>query len=214
MNSNTGSLGLAPPVSRTPAVRACHKLVKMVVGAFYSPETVVVVSALLELDFQTHSLVAEPQLAARVSLPTSQVHRILVDLQRHQLVRPKQLTEAEAEFDVDSVRQGENQPAYSNSRRRVSYKKVDTYWSLDYPHFIKVLRFKNAEMRKRLSQTTEQGNEEFECASPTCAFQGRVYTVLGKKGAVLELMTCDGHDFAVSCHILFRYFTHPQRLSP
>jgi len=162
--------GPAPPM--TPMQAAFHKLVKMVIRAYYDDIYVVVMDALLDLDHRLNHVVREVDIVATAKLGTTQVREALHRLRADQMARGKQQTEINEEIDPVT---GKKLKAAKGARSSQRSNTIDYSWYLDPDHFTKVLRFRHYMILKQLNQKVDLSDIRYVCPNPNCVLKGQEY---------------------------------------
>ena len=143
-------------------------LVRVVARAFYRDEVVVVVDALVR-----DSYLRDDLLGPAMGLKTKQVRKVIVELQRDDLV----CDELVSEWVYNQEKP--DKPIQFNKR----------YWYIDYAHFVDVLRLRLKLMQKELRQSERRETEQMKFRCLVC----------GTEFTHLEAMSCMSATGAFQC---------------
>jgi len=156
-----------PPVRQklSPKDEACHRLVRLLMRAYYQREHQVVVDCLLDLQVKQANKVSESDLSSTLHLSPKLIREILHRLRADQLVRGIQKSEARTTTEQLT----------SSGRRKLYTKKRPTTtvtftWHVDFEQVVNVIKFRHYEIFQKLSAAADRSEVYYVCPTTECRF--------------------------------------------
>ena len=158
-----------------------HRLVRLVSRAFYQPEEIIVLDALLHLIEQkdtpsTHT-VSDKDLQRLLRLPEKRIASVLSRLQRDKMIRllPRDEQKGGGEQEAAAV-----QPLDHISKRRTFTPRVKlvNIWYVDYGQLLKVLKLRRFLLFSSLNVKRDRAEVLYTCPTPLCPNHGQQFSLM------------------------------------
>ena len=182
-----------------------HKLVRMIVRAYHSPEDIIVLDALCHLielhDTPTNHTVTDKQVAQLLALPEKRVQSVLTGLKQKQLV--KLFAKEEEKSSEQPLLEHISKRQKFTPMRGGQHNKAGLIWYIDYTHVLKVLQWRRYSVYQQLNQHVDQSAVYYTCPTPGCANYGRHFALMellledGMKGGNGGGFVCDGCEVEI-----------------
>ena len=145
----------------------CHRLLRLIVRAYYDPLHVLVVESLLHLvRVPSLKLLNDSAIAAQIGLSVRVVRSALGDLKNDQLIHATAISNERTDAEKDALSER------LIRRGVVRRERFDGAFSVDCEMLLMIVKYRHSAIHTALNMRHDETGVSYECVTPSCPMRG------------------------------------------